>query len=128
VPRCAGNKRDGEPCTATVEAPLAFCWWHDEANAEQRRRAASKGGRAKPSREIRDLKKELEDLAQGVLTGEVDKGTGAVVNQIMHTRLRAVELERRVREQDELEQRIEELSGALERQRQKGGSGYGFTG
>jgi hypothetical protein len=124
--QCAGNKRNGERCTATVEPPQAFCWWHDDANAEQRRRAASRGGRGKPSREIRDLKKELEDLAKDVLTGEVDKGTGAVVNQIMHTRLRAVELERKIREQDELERRIEVMAEALERQ--KGGSAYGAAG
>ncbi len=123
---CLGTKRNGERCTATVEPPQAFCWWHDDANAEQRRRAASRGGRGKPSREIRDLKKELEDLAKDVLTGEVDKGTGAVVNQIMHTRLRAVELERKIREQDELERRIEVMAEALERQ--KGGSAYGAAG
>jgi hypothetical protein len=123
---CLGTKRNGERCTATVEPPQAFCWWHDDANAEQRRRAASRGGRGKPSREIRDLKKELEDLAKDVLTGEVDKGTGAVVNQIMHTRLRAVELERKIREQDELERRIEVMAEALEKQ--KGGGGYSLTG
>ncbi len=116
MPPCLGNKRNGEPCTATVESPQTLCWWHNPANAEQRRRAASRGGRGKPSREIRDLKKELEQLAKDVLTGEVDKGTGAVVNQIMHTRLRAVELERKVREQDELERRLEEMAEAFERQ------------
>jgi hypothetical protein len=91
-----------------------LCWAHDPKNAEKRRKGQSRGGRGKPSREIRDLKRELERLAKDVLTGEVDKGTGAVVNQIMHTRLRAVELERKVKETDELEERIEQLE-------QKGG-------
>jgi hypothetical protein len=31
----------------------------DPANADERRRAASRGGRSKPNREIRDLKREL---------------------------------------------------------------------
>ena len=82
---------------------------HDPANAEERRRAASKGGRGKPSREIRDLKKQLEDLAAGVLAGTVDRGNAAVVNQILNTRARLIELERKVKETEELEERIERL-------------------
>ena len=54
--RCAGIKRDGSPCTAAVEPPQRFCWWHDPANADKRRRAASKAGKAKPSRELAGIK------------------------------------------------------------------------
>ncbi len=123
---CLGFKRNGERCTATVEPPQTYCWWHDPANADERRRAASRGGKGKPNREIRDLKKELEDLAEGVLTDEIHRAKGAVVNQILNTRLRAVELERKLKETDELERRLEEMAEALERQ--KGGSAYGSTG
>ena len=123
---CAGTKGNGERCTATVEPPQTHCWWHDPANADKRRRAASRGGKGKPSREIRDLKRELEDLAEGVLTGKVDRGKGAVVNQILNTRLRAVELERKIRETDELQAKLEEMAEALERQKE--GSAYGSTG
>ena len=108
---CAGIKRDGGRCTATVEPPQRYCWWHDPANADERRRAASKGGRSKPSREIRDLKKQLEDLAADVLAGRVNRGNAVVVNQILNTRARLIELERKVRETEELETRIEALEG-----------------
>ena len=119
---CAGIKRNGERCTATVEPPQRYCWWHDPANADERRKAASKGGRGKPNRELRDIKKQLEDLAAGVLDGSVDRGKGAVVNQILNTRLRAIELERKIKETEELEERIE----ALERtQEQKGDKRWG---
>jgi hypothetical protein len=119
MPRCPGFKRDGEQCTATVEPPQIYCWWHDPANAEKRRRAASKAARSKPSREIRDLKKQLEDLAEAVLSGGVDRGDAVVVNQILNTRARLIELERKVKETEELEERLE----ALERvQHQEGGS------
>ena len=121
---CAGTKKSGESCTATVEPPQTYCWWHDPANADERRRAASKGGRGKPNREIRDLKRELEDLAAGVLDGSVDRGKGAVVNQILNTRLRAVELERKIREADELEERLAALEQAQGNQR----GGYGRWG
>ncbi len=122
MPQCAGTKRNNERCTATVEPPQTHCWWHDPANAEERRRAASKGGRGKPSREIRDLKKQLEDLAAGVLSDRVDKGVGAVVNQILNTRARLIELERKVKETEELEERLTALEQVQE---QKGGRKWG---
>jgi hypothetical protein len=119
---CAGIKRDGGRCTATVEPPQRYCWWHDPANADERRRAASKGGRSKPSREIRDLKKQLEDLAADVLAGRVNRGNAVVVNQILNTRARLIELERKVRETEELETRISMLE---QTQEQKGGRKWG---
>ncbi|MDQ3387693.1 MAG: hypothetical protein M3475_08885 [Actinomycetota bacterium] len=44
-----------------------------------------------------------------VLSGTVSTAPYAVANQLINTRLRAVELERKVKETDELEARIEEL-------------------
>ncbi len=120
---CVGTKRNGEGCTATVEPPQRYCWWHDPANADERRRAASKGGRGKPSREIRDLKKQLEDLAADVLDGNVARADAVVVNQILNTRARLIELERKVREQEQLEERLSALEQAQGNQR--GGYGWG---
>ncbi len=112
--QCAGTKRNNESCTATVEPPQSHCWWHDPANAEERRRAASKGGRGKPSREIRALKTQLEDLAASVLSGSVDRGNAVVVNQILNTRARLIELERKVKETEEFEERLERLEQTQE--------------
>jgi hypothetical protein len=79
---------------------------------------ASRAAKSKPSREIRDLKKQLEDLAADVLAGSVERADAAVVNQILNTRARLIELERKVREEEELLMRIEQLEQAQE---QKGG-------
>jgi hypothetical protein len=49
-----------------------------------------------------------------VLEGSVGRQDAAVANQIATTQLRAIELERRVREQDELEERLDELEELLE--------------
>ena len=65
----------------------------------------------------------LRDLAERVLAGEVETGRAAVTNQLTNTRLRAVEIERKIREADEMEARIEELERATEDQ--KGGHGWG---
>jgi hypothetical protein len=49
-----------------------------------------------------------------VKTGELDRGAGAVVFQGYNTLLRGVEIGRRVRDQEELEARLQILEQALE--------------
>jgi hypothetical protein len=115
---CAGTKRDGSRCTATVEPPQAYCWWHDPANADERRRAASKAGKSRPNRELVGVKAQLQDLTRDVLAGDLETGRAAVANQLINTRLRAIEQERKNRETEDLEARIE----ALEQAQEKGGS------
>ena len=115
---CSGIKRDGGRCTATVEPPQEYCWWHDPANADKRRRAASRGGKGGGGREIRDLKKRISGVVDAVLSGSQDRGRAAVAIQGLNALRGVLELERKVRELDELEARIEELEA-----REAGGRG-----
>ena len=78
-------------------------------NAERRRKGASRGGRAKASRELPSIKTLLEDLTERVLTGELHTGPATVANQLINTRLRAIEQERKIKETEDLEARIEAL-------------------
>ncbi len=118
MPRCAGKKGDGTPCERIVGSSQQYCYAHDPAFAEDRKRAASKAARSpatsRSSREIRQIKGRLEDLYGAVLEGSVSRQVAAVANQIANTQLRALEIERRVREQDELEERVDELEDLLE--------------
>lgn len=116
---CRASKANGEPCRGTATGADGLCWAHAPENAGQRRRMASRAARAKPNREVRDLKKQLEDLAAGVLAGTVARGDATAVNQILNTRARLIELERKVREAEELEERLERLEAALEKRGQK---------
>jgi hypothetical protein len=111
--RCAGIKRDGGRCAVGVPAGVRWCFNHDPARASERKRNASRAGRTKGTGEIADLKKQLEDLAAGVLAGEVARSDATVVNQIINTRARLVELERKMREQEVLEERLEALEAVL---------------
>jgi predicted RNA-binding Zn ribbon-like protein len=124
--RCLGTKRDNSPCTVTVEPPQTYCWWHDPANADKRKQAASRGGkrggRGRPTSELVGIKERLSELADDVLVGKVDKGAAAVAGQLLNTYIRAVGMEMKVREVTELTERLEALEGALE---QKRGSRYG---
>ncbi len=123
--RCAGAKRDGTPCERIVGASQRYCYAHDPARAEARKRNASKGGRSKPNREILDIKNHLKELTLEVLSGDVATAPYAVANQLINTRLRAVEVERKIREQDELLERIERLE---EQATEKGGRRWGSPG
>jgi hypothetical protein len=120
---CAGYKRDGSRCTITVEPPQSYCWWHDPANAEARRLAASKGGRGRPNRELVAVKSQLQQMADGVLSGETDRAAAAVAGQLLNIKLRAIEQERRNKETEDLEARIERLERTAERER--GGRRWG---
>ena len=118
MPRCAGKKGDGTPCERIVSSSHEYCYAHDPAFAEERRRAASKAARSpatsRSTSEIREIKGRLKDLYSAVLEGRAERAAAAVANQIANTQLRAIELERRVREQEELEERLDELEDLLE--------------
>jgi hypothetical protein len=45
----------------------------------------------------------------------VERGVAAVVNQIINTRARLIELERKIKETEELEARLEALEDVLKR-------------
>jgi hypothetical protein len=120
--RCLGTKRDNSPCTVMVEPPKEWCWWHDPANAEQRSLAASKGGkragRGRPVLELARLQRRFEELAEQVLSGEVERGVGAVAGQLLNGARACVRDALAAREQEELVERLEALEQALQSQRQ----------
>src|SRR5215217_6268294 len=120
MPRCSGSKPDGTACERIVGASQSYCYSHDPTRASERGRAASKAGRARPNKEVQSIKGRLEDLADGVLLGTIDKADAAVVGQIWNTYLRAVSVELKVREQTELIERLEELEDALADKLQRG--------
>ena len=114
MPRCSGSKPNGDPCERIVCASQTYCYSHDPSRREARRRAATKAGRAKkPSGELAEIKRSIREVVEGVLNGTVDRSVGAVCFQGFNTLLKATEVERKIKEQDILEERFEELERAL---------------
>ncbi len=111
--RCSGITRSGTRCERSADGPNGLCWAHDPANAEKRRRLASKAGKAKPDRELAGIKERLSDLADDVLEERVDKGVAAVASQVLNVYLRAVSVEMKVKETGELEDRLATLEENL---------------
>lgn len=124
--QCPATKRNGDRCSGSVPEGKYHCWFHDPANSDKRRRAAARGGRGNKSKVSKDLHKLLESLTEQVVSGELEPYPASVAGSLVGVRLRLLEYERRVRETDTLELRLEELSEAFERQ--KGGSAYDSTG
>lgn len=122
--QCAGSKRDGGQCTVTVSPQQSYCWWHDPAHAQERRQTASRGGKAKASKPTKRLHELLENLTQRVLDGELETSRGAVANQLIGTRIRLLEYERRVK-LEELEERLGNLERAAEVEGRGGGKRWG---
>jgi hypothetical protein len=110
--RCAAITSAGERCKLDATNG-SYCWSHDPENADERRRRARRGGKARGAGELSEIKRLLEDLTSRVLRAEgtepLDTGPAAVANQLINTRLRAIEQERKIRETEDLEARIEAL-------------------
>jgi hypothetical protein len=117
VARCQGIRRDGGRCTLGVPLGVQWCFNHDPARAEERRRNASRAGKSVGGREIRDLKRRISEVVEAVLGGSQDRGRGAVAIQGFNALRGVLELERKIKETDALEARIEALE-----QSQEGGS------
>ena len=133
---CQGTKRDGEPCTVSVPHGERYCYNHNPAYAEERKRSASRAATAKHSsigKELREVREMILELL-GVLLSDhlpvrVRKELQNVV-QLLQCYLRAAELEMRAAEEPlksdldvaglkaEVLGRVEELE-AREREREK---------
>ncbi len=118
---CAAIKPDGARCKARAMQGSQWCFNHHPAHSEERRRNASKGGkrggRGRPAGSgaegLKDIKDLLKSLTDGVLSGEVERATTTAANQLLNTALRAIELERKWKEIEELEERLEALESVL---------------
>jgi hypothetical protein len=121
---CSGIRADGGRCQAQAMRGEEHCVSHHPDYAETRRARNSKGGkrggRGRPQVEMRDIKALLEDLTDRILEGELPTNAAAVANQLINTRLRAIETERKIKETEELEERIEALEKLQPRSNAKG--------
>src|SRR5215204_6779222 len=120
---CSGIRADGGRCKAQAMRNSAWCIGHDPDQAEARRRRASKGGkrggRGRPSAELARLQARFEELAEKVLSGEVERGVRAVAAQLLNGARACVRDALAAREQEELVARLEALEEALEQRKEE---------
>ncbi len=115
--QCPATTRSGASCKGVVRPGVEYCVAHDPARSEERRRNAAKAGRARPKGGAGDVKAWLLRLASDVEEGRLEAKDGSVVSQILNVFLRSVEVERKARESEELEERLEALEAVLKGRR-----------
>jgi hypothetical protein len=120
--KCSGITQAGTACKGIPIAGSQWCYVHHPDHAEERKRHGSRGGkrggRGRPNGDTAELRGLLSELYTNVLDGAVAPNVAAVAAQIANARIRLLETERRLREQEELEARLTALEEFLE---QRGG-------
>jgi hypothetical protein len=115
--KCSAITRSGGRCKGIAIDATGLCYAHHPDHVEDRRRAASKGGkrggRGRPVVELSDLKTRLEELAEDVLAGRKDRQDAAVAGQLLNYAIRAISVGLRAKEVEEIEGRLEELETLL---------------
>src|SRR5215203_223468 len=109
--KCSGITQAGTACKGIPIEGSQWCYVHHPDHAEERRRHGSKGGkrggRGRPSAELARLQGRFEDLAAKVLSGEIERGVGAVAGQLLNGARACVRDALAAREQEELVERLE---------------------
>jgi hypothetical protein len=113
---CSGIKANGERCKAIPISGSEWCFSHHPDHAGKHARNGRKGGhagdRGRPrstTRELSDTRRELREILASVRSGELERGIGTALFQGYSVLLRAIEVERRAFEDEELLRRVEEL-------------------
>jgi hypothetical protein len=113
--RCTFIKPGGERCKGVPVRGSTLCAAHHPDYRERRRAGARRGGKARGAGELAEIKSEIRTVIEAVQEMKLNRAVGGVVFQGYNTLLRAVEVERKVREVDELEERIVAMERRLHR-------------
>jgi hypothetical protein len=108
--QCSAIKPNGEKCKRTADGPEGYCWAHDPKNVAERHRSASKAATAKADKEVREVKAEIRDLVRLVREEDFDVSKANAMNRLYQTLLQYIIVERGIYREDDLAQRIRELS------------------
>jgi hypothetical protein len=115
--KCSAIKADNGRCKVEAMPGAEWCWNHHPDYEEARRRRASKGGkrggRGRPVVMASEVAEQVQHLSDKVLAGELSRADAAVCGQLLNVKLRALEVGRKLREAEDLEQRLNELEALV---------------
>ena len=128
--KCTAITRGGDRCKGDAIDSSGYCYSHHPDYAEDRKRAARKGGkrggRGRPVADLAALREENADIRRRLLENGEDKlspGVAAVAIQSINTDIRAVGATLKAREQEEISERLEALEAVLEQRKREPGRG-----
>jgi hypothetical protein len=100
---------------------------HSPDYTEERKRHGARGGRiggrGRPQTEIARISARIEQIAEDVLSGEIDKGRGQISGQLLSYVLNGLKIGLAAREQEEIVGRLELLE--QENEARKRGRAWG---
>ena len=118
--RCSTLTKGGDLCRREAMDGSDYCYSHDEAYAEQRRKDATlggkTGGRGRPgviSTELARFQRIFERLAESIESGEIDRGDAAVMIQAYNGARGCIVGALKAQEQEELAAELEGISNML---------------
>jgi hypothetical protein len=110
---CAAITASGGACRGIPLQANDYCFAHHPDSKTIQRRADKRGGklggRGRPHSELEHVKSEFFRIFGELEAGSLDKGVGAVLIQALNGVRRCIEDQRRIREQDEIVERLTEL-------------------
>jgi hypothetical protein len=119
--RCSTIKPNGTRCGGQAMRESEWCFSHHPEHAEGRRQRASKGGnragRGRPLLEVHDIAAQLQALVDKVLAGDLARADAAVIGQLLNYKRAVIATALTVRQQEEMEARLEELEAILEQRK-----------
>jgi hypothetical protein len=117
--RCAAITKAGERCKAEATHG-SYCWNHAPETAEARKQRARKAGRTGGNgrssglSETAEAKRSIRGLVAKAITGDLDRGMATAAFMGLNVLARYIELERKIREQEEILERIAVLEAEQE--------------
>ena len=128
--RCQGITAAGKRCEKVVGPSQTHCFSHDPDKASERSALASRAAKSKhstPCGEILEVRAKLRSIADGVLERRIPQALGSVASQVLGVYLKTFEQERKQREFDDLERRLEAVEKMYSRKGDPTDSdGYSF--
>jgi hypothetical protein len=100
-------------CTAHAKGLRGPCYLHSPERAEERRRNTSRAAKSKGNAELKKLKAEIREVIADVKAGTRDRNDATAIFQGYRVLKDLMELERRIKETDELAREIQELREEL---------------
>jgi hypothetical protein len=102
----------GAACKGIPIGDSGYCYVHHPDHAEERRRhgarGGKRGGRGRPVSELARLQGRFEELAEQVLSGDLDRSRAAGACQLLNGARSCVSDGLTAREQEELERALEQ--------------------
>ena len=111
--KCQAIKANGQRCERIVSGSESYCYSHDPQRKAERSRNASKAARTKNGTELTEIKDEIRRIVKDVESDKLKTSKASIMIQGLGSLRYFIELERRIKEEQEL-QEIQERLDAIE--------------